>query len=116
MKVTATAKWKDKETGEEQVRTEEVEYDFGDTIHQLMEEIGEEAVFHHAKSAMIVSLQSAVRSWVLQGLTKEEIDVKLNEWSVPTGKPRGKSRMDKMREMLGKMSAEDREQLLSSLD
>ncbi len=116
MKVAATAKWKDKESGEEMSRTGEVEYEFGDDIHALIDAVTPEAVFHHAKASMIVSLQSALRQWVIQGLTEEEIETKVDEWSVPTGKPRGQSRLDRLRETLGKMSPEERAKLMEDMD
>ncbi len=116
VKYSAQANWEDKETKEAQTRTVECEYDFGETLHDLIGEVGEEAVFHHAKSSMIVSLQGAMRSWAISGLTDDEILVKLDEWSVPTGKPRGVSRLDKLKDALSKMSPEERAAIMADLD
>jgi len=117
--ITAKAKvtTKNEETGEE-TESEipiEVEYEFGDNMNQLIETHGAEACFHHAKSAMTVALQSAMRSWATQGLVGDELQAKLDDWSVPTGRPRGMSRVERFKENLSKLSDADRAEVLKDL-
>lgn len=92
-----------------------VNYDFGDNLAEMQVEFKEEAVFHHAKSSMTVALQSALRSWISQGLSQTEIEQKLTTWEMPTGKPRGRSKIERLAEQLGEMSKEDRDKVLEEL-
>lgn len=93
-----------------------VNFDFGETLGDMMSLFGDDTVFHQARSSMTVALQSALRSWVLQGLSNEEIlNDKLNSWEMPSGKARGRSRIERLTEEIGKMSAEDKAAFLESV-
>lgn len=103
---------------QEQIEVEvpiKVNFDFGDNLAEMQVAFGDEAVFHQARSSMTVAIQSALRSWVLQGLDQEEINKKLDTWEMPTGKPRGRSKIEKLAEDLAKMSEEDRKRVLESI-
>lgn len=120
MKISAKAKVKildaeGKDTGEETEVPIEAEYDFGDTIHQLIENHGEEATFHHGRSSMIVAFQTALRSWASAGLSGEELTAKVDAWEVPTGRSRGLSRIERFKSNLNKLSEEERKEVLAEL-
>ena len=120
MKISAKAKVKildleGKDTGEETEIPIEAEYDFGDSINQIIEMHGEDAAFHHARSSMIVAFQTALRSWAQAGLNDQELEEKINEWSVPTGRPRGLSRMERFKKQLSSLSEEERAEVLKEL-
>lgn len=113
--VKATANWKTDE-GEEKSRSIALNYDFGDNVNAMIEEVGAEAVYHHAKSSMTVALQNAMRSWLSAGHTDEEIQgEKVDQWQIPTGRPRAANRMEKVSKLVEKMSPEERATLLASL-
>ncbi len=112
--VKATAKWE--KDGVEQTGNLEIDYEFGDNVNGMIDELGGEVVFRHAISSITVALQGAMRQWIQQGLTEDEIKGgggKLDEWSPPSGKPRSANRLAKIEEMLAKMSPEEREQVLA---
>lgn len=114
--IKATANFENKETKEEETRNIEVPYDFGSDVNEMISEIGAEAVYHHAKGSMTVSLQSYLRSLMVSGVSDEEIlNEKLPAWSVPTGKARSANRLEKMEKLLGKMSDDEKATLLAQL-
>ena len=113
--IKATAKWNDKE-GTEQTRSMEIDYEFGENVNAMIDELGAEVVYRHAISSITVALQGAMRQWMTQELSDEEIKGeggKLDEWSPPSGKPRAANRMAKIEALLEKLSPEEREQVLA---
>lgn len=120
MRITAKAKVKvldndGKDTGEEIEIPIEADYDFGDNINQIIENHGEDAAFHHAKSSMVVAFQSALRSWAGAGLIGDELEAKVATWSVPTGRPRAMSRMERFKKNLAALSDDEKQDVLKEL-
>lgn len=90
------------------------EYDFGDTIVAANELFGEEVVWAYAKRALVIAAQGHARGLLKGGKSVEEITAAMEAWK--PGAPRiGKSPEDKLREQWGKMSPEDRANLLREL-
>ncbi len=58
--VKATAKW-DKE-GVEQTGNLELDYEFGDNVNAMIEELGAEVVFRHAISSITVALPNPIKA------------------------------------------------------
>ncbi len=114
-KVSCTANWKDKESGEEKSREISVEYDFGEDVNSMISELGADAVYQHAKSSITVALQSFLRSCMQADFTDEVIrGEKLENWEVPSGRSRTVNRLAKLKEAYLKLSPEDREELLAA--
>ena len=99
-----------------------VEYDFCETLEQAVEKFGAEAVFGGFKASARVDLQSFVRGKLTAKAegsdeftnTNEEIVAAVAEWT-PGDKNRvTKSPMEKLKEMLSKLSPEEREAFLSN--
>lgn len=115
--VKATYKSKD-DDGSEQTQTLEVDYDFGENVNAMIDELGDGVVYRHAVSSITVALQNQMRQWMQQGLSEEDIKNpggKLDEWSPPSGKPRSANKMDKISKLLETLSPEQREQILAGL-
>ncbi len=100
-------------------RVVEVDYDFGETLEEMVKKFGEEAVHSNARASFTVSLQGIVRNAmkVKEGETEktdEEIQALVNEWTPGTRKP-GKSKLEKAQDLVGGLSAEEKEALLKQL-
>lgn len=103
-----TAQFNYKEDGEDKRRDISASFDFGEDLPDAEVLFGAESVFHHARSSLRVSFQSYLRSLAGQNLTEDEIQGKVNEWTPPSGRARGMSKLEKAKETLLKMSEEDR--------
>ncbi len=114
-KVTATAKIKNEETGEVTEREASVEYDFGEDVNSMINELGADVVFQHCKSSITVALQNALRTWMQADHSDAEIQgEKVNGWVVPSGRSRTANKMGKLKEMWLKLSVEEREEVLGA--
>ena len=100
------------DVGEATSRVVTVDYDFSTDVNGMINELGAEVVFQHAKTSITVNLQNTLRQWAAQGLSDAEIEEKMNNWSPPSGKPRSASKMDKITKLLEGLSPEQREDLL----
>lgn len=91
-----------------------VEYEFGETIAELVEKFGEEVVFNQARSSLVVALQGAIRTALKAGKTDDEINTLVSEWK-PGIRRQAKSPQDKIKEQLASMDPEIRKALLKEL-
>ena len=103
------------ETGDKTSREIEVDFDFGADLDEMVNEFSRDVVYQQAKSAITVSLQTALRSWMDSGASDEEVGKKLAEWTVPSGRTRSANRLEKVGKIVEKMSQEEREALLAQL-
>lgn len=111
---------KDEETGKMVNVGEKVKvygsYDFGGDHDDTVSIFGAETVYHHSKSSIRVGFQQFLRSCAGQGYTQEQIDEAAENWEPPSGRPRGKTRVEKATDLLDKMSPEEKANLLSMLE
>ncbi len=85
-----------------------------DTTAQLNANFTEKIVVAHAKSSITVALQSLVRGLIKSGKKPVEIQKAVNEWK-PGMRTPGKSRLEKAESLLGKLSVDERKDLLKKL-
>lgn len=95
-----------------QEETVAAEYDFGDNLAESVALFGEEVVYSRYKSAAVIDLQSFMRGLIRQEKTPEEIAAAVAEWKPGVRKATGKSKEEKVRELLQGLTAEDREAIL----
>jgi hypothetical protein len=101
-------------------RTVEVMYDFGANLEEMVDKFGDQAVFANALAQMKIGLQANMRRGMSpdkEGKTKtdEEIAAGAAEWTPGDRTVTRKSTVDKAKDLLGGMSAEERAQLLAEL-
>ena len=94
----------------------EVDYPLLDaeTTSQLNTNFTEKVVVAHAKSSITVALQSLLRGLIKTKKTPAEIKKAVSEWK-PGMRTPGKSKLEKVEDLLGKMSKEERQALLKQL-
>ena len=98
-----------------------IQYDFGNNLSEMQELFDDETVFANAKAQMVINLQAYLRRLAgdpkegEQPLTDEEIQAKAKEWKPGNKQVTRKSNAEKVSELLGKMSAEEKAKLLASL-
>ena len=116
--ITAKGTYQNKETKEEIPIEISAPYDFQDDHAAMVGEFGVDVVYHHAKSNMKVAFQAALRSAAAQGMETDspKLQTFVENWPMPSGKPRGRSKMDKLKEMFGSLSDTDREALLADIN
>ncbi len=95
-----------------------VPFDFGKDLDELIEifDMDRELIYYHAVSSLRVGLQNWIRGSLAQGATQEKMLEDVKKWDPPTGKPRGKSKIDRVKELLSKLSPEEREAILAGDD
>lgn len=100
-------------SGEHKDKQATVEYPplDAENIEQLVENFGADIVFSKAKQAVVINLQSFIRSQIEAGKSPDEIQEAANEWRPGTRRP-AKSAAEKLGELLAKMSPAEREALL----
>lgn len=90
-----------------------VEYDFGDTLAEAVEKFGEEVVFTRYKAAAVIDLQALMRNMIRAQKSEDEIREAVSEWKPGVRQLKGKSKEERARELLGKLSAEERAAILA---
>ena len=81
--------------------------EIGGSMKELLAQCGEEVVFSHARSSIVLSLSTYVRNLLDAGTEDSEIQDLVAQWK-PTPKKRQKTALDRMREELDKLSPADR--------
>ncbi len=90
-------------------------YDFGGDFDEMVGIFGSEMVYHHAKSSLRVGFQQGLRSWAGQGFSQKKMEEAAGKWEPPSGRSRGKTKIEKATELLKNMSEEERDMLLSTI-
>jgi len=99
------------ESGEE--ASASVVYDFGNDLANAVDIFGEDVAFSRLKSAITIDLQGYVRGLLKQGKTADEITAAVEEWK-PGIRKAGKSKAEKLAELLAGMSEEERNTALET--
>lgn len=81
--------------------------DFGSNLQEMVKKYGESTVFKQALGAMTVAFQGWLRSKGAAGKSAAEIQTEANAWK-PGEKRQAKSPQEKLKEILGAMSAEEK--------
>lgn len=84
------------------------------TLKQLADNFGEAVAVAHCKSSITVALQSYLRSLQKQGKKGAEVQRLVSEWK-PGMRTPGKSRLEKAEDLVGKMSDEEKRNLIKKL-
>ena len=104
----------------------EVEYDFGDNLQDAVEKFGEDVVFSRYKASAVIDLQSFIRGKIRQQMSAEgfsgdldtdAIQEAVSEWTLGVKAQRSaKSAEEKARDLLARLPAEVRAQLLAEIE
>lgn len=91
-----------------------VEYDLPETVEGLVEKFGAEAVAAAAKDSLVISIQALLRRNIEK--SADELQTLANEWKPGVRSPAvQKSAFEKAAQQVGKMSEEERQELLRRL-
>jgi len=90
------------------------EYEFGSSLDQAVELFGEDIVWAYTLRALVIASQGHARGLIKSGKSADEIRTSLETWK--PGAPRiSRSPEERVRELMDKMSPEDRAAILSEL-
>lgn len=87
-----------------------VEYEFGEDLAEAVKIFGEDVVFHHARSSMVVALQGIIRT----AEDQKQADAKAAEWK-PGIRQRGKSATEKMLDSFENLDEDVQKEMLKQL-
>jgi len=90
-------------------------YDFGANLDEAVEKFTENVVFGVFIDQAVIRLQALLRRAIEDELTQKEIDEKVAAWQMTVGGRERKSAAEKVNDLLGKMTDEQRKALLASL-
>ena len=92
-----------------------VNIDLPESLEEAKDRYGEPLVFSYFNADLAIAVQAFVRTQIKKdGATAEAVQTAVDEWK-PGMKVRGKSVTEKARDLLGKLSDEDRAELIASL-
>lgn len=102
-----------------------VEYEFGETLEEMVELFGEDVVANRAKAAMVIDLQAGIRRHMVDQTDKDgnvttpaksddEIQAWAASWKPGVKRVARKSAKEKLQELLSGMTPEQRAALLES--
>lgn len=94
----------------------EVDYPLLDckTIEEAVKNFGEDVVLAHVKSSITVALQGNLRTMIKAEKSQEEIDEAVAKWK-PGMRTPGKTKLEKVHDLMGDMTPEQRAELLKKL-
>lgn len=113
-KVDVSAKLKDVE-GQAPNPVVTVQYDFGASMSETIALFGEQVVFNKAVDSLVIDCQALVRRAIRKGKTQAEIQALVDAWKPSAASTVRKSATEKVGDLVGKMSAEEKAALLKSL-
>src|SRR5688572_1636236 len=98
----------------------EVNYDMPDTLSGLVEKFGEEVVAAKCIDSLVIDIQANVRRALAKegttdAMTPEAIKQKISEFKPSTSTSVRRIPVEKIGDLLGKMSAEEKKALLKQL-
>jgi hypothetical protein len=94
-----------------------IEYEIPATIAECVSLWNEESVYSRFKAQLIIDIQAIMRGYMKdeeRSWSVEEIQKEISEWK-PSVKAKGKSASEKVRDLFGKLSVDDRKALLEEL-
>lgn len=91
----------------------QVAFDIDSTIEEAVKRYGEDVVYSRYRASLVIDLQSFLRGCMKQDppMVDNEIQIKVDEWA-PGVKSRGRPPAERVKELFGKLSEEDRMSLL----
>lgn len=89
-----------------------VNYNFGDNLEDAVETFGEDVVFGRYLASARIECQTIIRRGISAGKTDDEIVQMVKDWKPGTRMSVKKTDVEKAREALGRMTPEERRQLL----
>lgn len=90
-----------------------VKVDLPDSINEAIKQYGEEIVYNRFMASVVIDLQSSVRTQIRkEDFAASNLETYFTSWK-PKLKARGKSVSEKIGDMLGKLTPEEREAVLS---
>lgn len=98
---------------------QKISLDMGETLAELTEQYGEDVIFNHARSSIVVAAQGKMRNLMDEErdggpLVGDALQNEMNKWKPGIRKP-GKPASEKVKEAFAKMDPELRKQLLAEL-
>jgi len=90
-------------------------YDFGATLDESVEKFGEAVVHGVFLDQAVIRLQAMLRRGITDEASDKEIADKVEAWKMTVGGRERRSAAEKVQDLLGKMSAEQKAELLKSL-
>jgi hypothetical protein len=90
-------------------------YDFGSTLEESIEKFGENVVHGVFIDQSVIRLQALLRRCIEDGVADKDIQAKVDAWKMTVGGRERKSAAEKVNDLLGKMTAEQKAELLKSL-
>lgn len=112
MPMTVTAKT---EKAEHKGRVVSTRYDFGSNLDEAVEKFGEAVVYGVFLDQATIRLQAMLRRCIADEVADKEIAAKVEAWKMTVGGRERKSAAEKVNDLLGKMSPEQKAELLKSL-
>jgi len=90
-------------------------YDFGATLAESVELFGENVVHGVFIDQAVIRLQALLRRCIEDEVGDKDIEAKVAAWKMTVGGRERKSAAEKVQDLLGKMSPEQKAELLKSL-
>ncbi len=91
-----------------------VTHDLPENIDKAVEQYGHDVVFSRFRASLVIDLQSFMRSQIKHDKSVDEVQALVDAW-VPGTKKAGKSPAEKISDLFGKLTEEERSALLSEL-
>jgi hypothetical protein len=96
-------------------RVVSTQYDFGSNLDEAVEKFGEAVVYGVFLDQAVIRLQAMLRRCIEGEVPDKEIPEKVAQWKMTVGGRERKSAAEKVQDLLGKMSPEQKQELLKSL-
>lgn len=103
-------------SGDHAGKSASVQYDFGSTLDEMVEKFGENVVYGVALDQLVIRLQALIRRLLeSEDFSQDKLEKAADDWKPTVGGGVRKSAAEKVSDLLGKMSPEQRQALLASL-
>lgn len=90
-------------------------YDFGSSLAEAVEKFGEQVVYGVFLDQAVIRLQALLRRCITDEVKDAEIAKKVSDWKMTVGGRERRSASEKVQDLLGKMSPEQKAELIKSL-
>jgi len=88
-----------------------VEYNFGDTIADMIKNFGEDVIQSRARASLVIDLQAFIRRQINAKKSLKEIQAAVKDWK-PGVKAAGKTPAEKLQALLEGKTQEEKMQIL----
>jgi len=103
-----------KKIGDE-VKTASIVYDFGKDLAEMVKKFGEDVTFTNARGSMKITAQSAMRRYIENGKTQEEITTLMAAWKPGVAIERTVDPVAMLQSKWGSMTEEEKADVLKRL-